>query len=1071
MLQKPDKLLLIALFIGLVFHGTIFYFTFDATYDAFVHIFFADHYARSWFEPWDDRWYTGFNVTSYPPLVHQLTALLSYFIGLRNAFVLLATGIMLLFIVGAYRFSKLWTNGRAAGYAAIFACFCSSIVEALHLFGQLPTLMGISCLLNALPEIYRWIRYKKTYRLLTSLSIMGVGVTSHHVTTIFGMVFFVAPVMGLAVMDVIIERKINQMSPVLSYAGNRVGVLKNGIGLKISSVLKATSIILPKPLENEFLNGIEIKKLKITIKDFLVETWATKKQLILFCGAVPLLMMLVFPYFYWSKTDPITQVSIPHGSRDSFIDVPSSGQMFFLIPMGIILVILPYIFSRVWTKRNLFIGLSFSLVLLFGTGGTTPIPKLMLGENAFNILTLDRFTFWATMISIPFVGEFFYRLMEGDIRDYLREKIGVWPHRIIWSGLATFLALLTIFIINLGRFRPLQPATIDTTPIVQFLERDQHDKWRFMTLGFGDQMAWLSAQTKAQSVDGNYHSARRLPEMTTRPLERLENSKFKGIEGLGSLQQFLTVPEKYYLKFVFSNDKFYDPILYFSGWERVQRLENGIMVWQKQDVPPLPSVLPDKELPRIIKLWWGIMPLFALLAAFCINFVFLWYSRVSDRSFFKDNYRSPNFLIPEVKPKRLLGYGLWGVGVIIIFVVVWVSSAFTPEQKTPTQVLESYYNALDFKFFKKAYGYFNPNTRPDFDDYYIKLSVEDGIVASYAKLDNMEISLTKIDDETYDAIVYTDWITPVEEYNTSYTHRVRKVAGKWYIDPPDYDVYIPPDTFVEEAFLSMHGQGKRQAGTDPTEHDDVMDRPNIRILNASLVQTDSSFSVVGELINEDRLPGHITVQAKLYDKYDRNLVSYNAKYTTIHRLMPKEKTAFRIDFESTAWVDTQDLDPGSFNPEEESAFKFRISPSSFKLMARAVVDKNDIYRSVGYQQLKLTGNTLQGEVVNYGTDEVSVPKGIISYFDKEGALKWVEAFFVREGVRQQRKRHFKHELRALDSLKVIYTGKNEDFYCNGLLNEKSKEGSTSIKKLGAIPTKDGFIQLKIDPYIGSPTIY
>jgi hypothetical protein len=127
--------------------------------------------------------------------------------------------------------------------------------------------------------------------------------------------------------------------------------------------------------------------------------------------------------------------------------------------------------------------------------------------------------------------------------------------------LAFFLALLTIFIINLGRFRPLQPATIDTTPILQFLERDQHDKWRFMTLGFGDQMAWLSAQTSAQLVDGNYHSARRLQEMTTRPLERLENSKFKGIEGLGSLQQFLTVPEKYYLKFVFSNDKFYDPIM------------------------------------------------------------------------------------------------------------------------------------------------------------------------------------------------------------------------------------------------------------------------------------------------------------------------------------------------------------------------------------------------------------------------------------------------------------------------------------------------------------------------------
>ncbi len=204
MIQKSDKLLLYALFIGFVFHGTVCFFTFAKTYDAYVHIFFADHYARSWFEPWDNRWYTGFNVTSYPPLVHQLIALLSFVFGLKYAFVFLATVIMQLFIIGAYRFSKLWTTPHVAGYAAIFACFSSSVVEVLHLFGQLPTLMGMACLLNALPEIYRWVRYGKYYRLATALSIMGVGVTSHHVTTIFGVVFFVAPVMGLAVMDCVL---------------------------------------------------------------------------------------------------------------------------------------------------------------------------------------------------------------------------------------------------------------------------------------------------------------------------------------------------------------------------------------------------------------------------------------------------------------------------------------------------------------------------------------------------------------------------------------------------------------------------------------------------------------------------------------------------------------------------------------------------------------------------------------------------------------------------------------------------------------------------------------------------
>ena len=112
---------------------------------------------------------------------------------------------------------------------------------------------------------------------------------------------------------------------------------------------------------------------------------------------------------------------------------------------------------------------------------------------------------------------------------------------------------MVIFTMSLNYFRPSQPQKINMLPIVNFLSQDMHDHWRYLPLGFGDQMAWLSAQTNAMTVDGNYHSARRLPELTTRPIERLENSKFRGVQGIGSLQQFLTVPEKYNLKYIFSN--------------------------------------------------------------------------------------------------------------------------------------------------------------------------------------------------------------------------------------------------------------------------------------------------------------------------------------------------------------------------------------------------------------------------------------------------------------------------------------------------------------------------------------
>jgi len=48
-------------------------------------------------------------------------------------------------------------------------------------------------------------------------------------------------------------------------------------------------------------------------------------------------------------------------------------------------------------------------------------------------------------------------------------------------------------------------------------------------------------------------------------VERLENSKYAGVPGLASLNQFLTNAEKFHLKYVFSNDEFYDPVLHYTG--------------------------------------------------------------------------------------------------------------------------------------------------------------------------------------------------------------------------------------------------------------------------------------------------------------------------------------------------------------------------------------------------------------------------------------------------------------------------------------------------------------------------
>ncbi len=147
--QKSNKYLVVALLVGLAFHGASIFFTLETTYDSLIHVFFADHYANSWFEPWNFKWYTGFTSMSYPPLVHQLIALLSFIGGLKFGLFSLAIIAVVLFITGVYRFSLVITSNKTvAGYAAILATLSSSFLETLHIFGQLPDATNISLVKN-----------------------------------------------------------------------------------------------------------------------------------------------------------------------------------------------------------------------------------------------------------------------------------------------------------------------------------------------------------------------------------------------------------------------------------------------------------------------------------------------------------------------------------------------------------------------------------------------------------------------------------------------------------------------------------------------------------------------------------------------------------------------------------------------------------------------------------------------------------------------------------------------------------------------------------------------------------
>ncbi|MGA8111633.1 MAG: hypothetical protein WB974_19490, partial [Acidobacteriaceae bacterium] len=453
------------------------------SYDTNLHIFFASHYAHHWFNPWNTKWFAGFSQTTYPPLAQQWVAVLSHVFGLNLAYMTVQFAAILLLAVGVYRFALLWVSPRAASYAALASILLGAESFLVYSAGQLPTTAAAPLYLNALPYLFEWLRYGRGRAFVKGVVLFMAAAAVHHVTLIFGSVFFALPVIVLALMD----REHGERSPA---------------GAVIARTVAITVVT----------------------------------------GAAVALVLL--PYWIALIRYPVTQTPIPHASRANYILSPEWGINYFVIPYGALILALPFIIlrgARVPRLRPLMLG--FWVCFLIGLGGTTPVGKILLGR-AFEVLTYERFSYWAQLLSLPILGAMVEYLID---RFRLRAVIPL-------SLLAAFTCAMAV---AWSTFHPADASNFDVTPVAQWLNRDGHDDFRYVTLGFGNKLSRLSVETDAPSVDGESNSARMLPEMTKFGGADLTNAKYYQEAGLDSLRAILQHANRYGLKWVIVRDSYY----------------------------------------------------------------------------------------------------------------------------------------------------------------------------------------------------------------------------------------------------------------------------------------------------------------------------------------------------------------------------------------------------------------------------------------------------------------------------------------------------------------------------------
>jgi len=519
------------------------------SYDTNFHIFFASHYVHHWFNPWNVKWFAGFSQTTYPPLSQQWVAVASLLLGLNMGYMAVQFAAILLLAVGAYRFSLLWVSPRAASYAALAAVLLGSESFLVYNAGQLATTFAAPIYLNALPYLFEWLRYGRGRAFIKAVILFTAAAAAHHATLIFGSALFALPVLALAWMD-------------HDESGERV----NG-GAFVARVI-AIAVV----------------------------------------SAVAVAIVLL-PFWIGLYRYPITQTPIPHPSRANYILSPEQGINFFLVPYGAMILALPFIIIRgsiVPRLRPLMLG--FWLCFLFGLGGTTPVGVWLL-RRAFDVLTFERFSYWASLLALPILGA-----LLGDLVARFRLRAAI-PIGLLAAGTCALA-------VSWSYYRPNDAQDFNVEPVARWLNRDGHDAYRYITLGFGNKLSRLAILTDATSVDGESNSARMLPELTAYGGGALTDAKYFGTGGLDSLRAMLRHADHYGVRWVIVRDPFYEPLLVFSGWRHVDNLEdNTITIWAKDGVAPATPMNLSQIPPAWQGIMWGTLPFGSSILAILIAFI------------------------------------------------------------------------------------------------------------------------------------------------------------------------------------------------------------------------------------------------------------------------------------------------------------------------------------------------------------------------------------------------------------------------------------------------------------------
>jgi len=527
------------------------------TYDGETHLFFADHYRRGWWDAWEEKWHQGFWVYSYPPLVHQLIALVGRVSSLEAGYRLVQSVALVLYPVAAWSLSREIQGVEAAGLTSLLTLAPAGVYLALYSFGQLPTVVGIVIMLFALAALARYLREGRPEHLLGWGLFAGTLFSAHHLTAAFGL-------LPAAVCVVL----------------HSVG-MKNGSG------------------RSSWISRLTLAGLTLAASAVLA----------------------IIPFWWWALTQREALAEIPHPTRLQFLLIPEFRDLFFLREYGLSLLFLPLVLlwpirnRKRWSLTALLVAW-----MVLGLGGNTTIPRQILG-GFWTYMIYDRFTLLAAAFSPLAAGEWLTalhgRARQMALVALLIPAVMVSASAAAYTRSRDLLPPLKEWEqIEMRRFLEADNHS-DWYYITLGLGDNEFQHLSRMTSARTIDGYYTTArirkelrESRAGSFDGSLHFPDGLAELKTvlaRPAE-------------WNLKWALVRDPRYEPLLKESGWTRGYPIGSDSSWEPGEAVYSTVMIWYVLSDPSIP-VLRDNALvpPAPLPVLWGIMPLAFLVGAVYVS--------------------------------------------------------------------------------------------------------------------------------------------------------------------------------------------------------------------------------------------------------------------------------------------------------------------------------------------------------------------------------------------------------------------------------------------------------------------